>query len=440
MIATPPHLGSSIMRETQVLARITELTSRVYTYVRFDPHGCGLSDRRDDDLSVESFVRDLEALAEAAAPEPFILFATGMMTAPAMVYAARYPERLTHLLLWMVMVQGSDYETPATQQIKNLALTDWKLATESGMRAVDNWEHEEVASEMAALMRDSVTPETYVKFEDARAQWDVREILHDIQTPTLIIHPRNQPYYPPSIAQQAAAEIPGARLALIDSATVLFPDASISFVAAEFLGTLRARRERPAQDPSGMTAILFTDIADSTALTERLGDARFREMARSLDIGLRGAIRECGGVTVEAKTLGDGVLATFGSAAQAIEGARRCLALSAASELGLHIGLHRVFHDGRRRPAGDQPAAWLEPHPARAGASEHAPLVRADGRAANDCAVRLSRKRTLAAKHRKRAARGARVGHRSGENRYWTRASGPHAQRRLWGVGRSVSG
>jgi adenylate cyclase len=45
-------------------------------------------------------------------------------------------------------------------------------------------------------------------------------------------------------------------------------------------------------------------------------------------------------VTVEAKTLGDGVLATFGSAAQAIEGARRCLALSAASELGLHIGVH----------------------------------------------------------------------------------------------------
>ena len=41
-----------------------------------------------------------------------------------------------------------------------------------------------------------------------------------------------------------------------------------------------------------------------------------------------------------ASSLGDGVLATFPSAAQAIDGARRCLALSAASELGLHIGLH----------------------------------------------------------------------------------------------------
>jgi class 3 adenylate cyclase len=85
---------------------------------------------------------------------------------------------------------------------------------------------------------------------------------------------------------------------------------------------------------------MFIDIADSTALTERLGDARFREVSRTLDTGLRAAIRECGGSTVEAKTLGDGVLATFGSAAQAIEGARRCLTLSAASELGLHIGVH----------------------------------------------------------------------------------------------------
>jgi class 3 adenylate cyclase len=71
-----------------------------------------------------------------------------------------------------------------------------------------------------------------------------------------------------------------------------------------------------------------------------MGDGAFRDASRALDVGLRAAIRDAGGVTVEAKTLGDGVLATFGSAAQAIEGARRCLALSAASELGLHIGVH----------------------------------------------------------------------------------------------------
>ncbi len=94
-------------------------------------------------------------------------------------------------------------------------------------------------------------------------------------------------------------------------------------------------------DPAGGAAvILFTDIVDSTALTERLGDVPFRDASRALDAGLRAAIRDAGGAAIDGKLLGDGVLATFPSAAQAIDGARRCLALSAASELGLHIGLH----------------------------------------------------------------------------------------------------
>ena len=57
-------------------------------------------------------------------------------------------------------------------------------------------------------------------------------------------------------------------------------------------------------------------------------------------LGCGAAIRDAGGSAIEGKLLGDGVLATFSSAAQAIDGARRCLPLSAASELGLHIGLH----------------------------------------------------------------------------------------------------
>jgi class 3 adenylate cyclase len=97
---------------------------------------------------------------------------------------------------------------------------------------------------------------------------------------------------------------------------------------------------RSSSDDGRSAVILFTDIVDSTALTERLGDARFRDASRALDADLRAAIRDAGGAAIEGKLLGDGVLATFGSAAQAIDGARRCLALSAASELGLHIGLH----------------------------------------------------------------------------------------------------
>ncbi|MEX2247114.1 MAG: adenylate/guanylate cyclase domain-containing protein [Dehalococcoidia bacterium] len=342
LIGTAPSLGQTIAKDWEIapMRRLAELTARTFTYIRYDPHGCGLSSRADDDLSVEAFVRDLEAVADAATPEPFVLFANGAMTAPAIVYAARHPERLTHLLLWMVFAYSGDYASPATQQIVKLALTDWRMATESGIRAVDSWEHDELASQMAAMMRESVTPETYVKFENVRQEWDVSQYLPQVTTPTLIMHPRNHPYFPATTAQRVAAAIPGARLALIDSSTVLFPDARIAFVAGEFLGTAGLRPLGAPTQPSGTATILFIDIADSTALTERMGDTAFRAASRELDERLRATVRDAGGAPVEGKVLGDGVLAVFTSAAQAIEAARSCQVLSAASELRLHIGLH----------------------------------------------------------------------------------------------------
>jgi class 3 adenylate cyclase len=240
----------------------------------------------------------------------------------------------------MVLAQPGDHDSRPNQQITEMALTDWRLATESGIRAVDNWEHDELASQMAAMMRESVTPETYVRFENARGTWDVREHLGNIVTPTLIMHPRNHQYFPVAVAQRAASAIPGARLTLLDTASVLFPDAKIAFVAGEFVGTAVARRTAPRHQRSGTAVILFADIADSTALTERLGDAAFRETARALDASLRAAVRDHGGAVIDAKTLGDGILATFPAASQAIAAALACAGVGDDAALPLHVGLH----------------------------------------------------------------------------------------------------
>jgi class 3 adenylate cyclase len=71
-----------------------------------------------------------------------------------------------------------------------------------------------------------------------------------------------------------------------------------------------------------------------------MGDTAFRDASRALDQQIREAIRDNDGTPVEGKVLGDGVMGTFASAREAIAAAVRCSALSAASELGLHIGLH----------------------------------------------------------------------------------------------------
>src|SRR5437870_8725570 len=116
-------------------------------------------------------------------------------------------------------------------------------------------------------------------------------------------------------------------------------------LAGIITGLLGERREaeatptahaEPRQGPSGTAVIVFADIADSTALTERLGDAAFRAKARDLDAILRILIRENAGTPIEGKLLGDGVLAVFTSARQAIEAALACGRGGDAAGLPLH--------------------------------------------------------------------------------------------------------
>ena len=92
--------------------------------------------------------------------------------------------------------------------------------------------------------------------------------------------------------------------------------------------------------PEGTVTIMFADIADSTGLTERLGDAAFRSLARALDGSVRAIIAETGGVPVEGRLLGDGLMAVFTSARQAIECGVRVSAAADETALGLHLGLH----------------------------------------------------------------------------------------------------
>jgi len=107
---------------------------------------------------------------------------------------------------------------------------------------------------------------------------------------------------------------------------------------SQFLGIAREREATAvAILPSGMTVILF---ADSTVLTERLGDDAFRAKARELDGALRTIIRDNAGTPIEGKLLGDGVLAVFTSARQAIEAALACGRSGDDAGLPLHLGLH----------------------------------------------------------------------------------------------------
>jgi class 3 adenylate cyclase len=74
-----------------------------------------------------------------------------------------------------------------------------------------------------------------------------------------------------------------------------------------------------ARDP-GIRTVLFTDIVGSTSLTQQLGDARAMDLLHMHDTIVRGALGSCNGR--EVKHTGDGIMASFVSAAAAV----RCAA------------------------------------------------------------------------------------------------------------------
>jgi class 3 adenylate cyclase len=76
--------------------------------------------------------------------------------------------------------------------------------------------------------------------------------------------------------------------------------------------------QREMQDLFGsMVTILFTDVEGSTALTDRLGDARARALLREHERITREALKSHGGA--EVKTMGDGFMTSFSSATKALE-------------------------------------------------------------------------------------------------------------------------
>ena len=104
---------------------------------------------------------------------------------------------------------------------------------------------------------------------------------------------------------------------------------------------------------TGTATVLFTDLVGSTELMTALGQSAFDDVRRTHFAALRKAIQRTGGE--EVKTMGDGILAVFGSAADAAECAvamqqavqRQGVAAQAPLAIRIGMGLGDVrFEDG----------------------------------------------------------------------------------------------
>ncbi len=128
---------------------------------------------------------------------------------------------------------------------------------------------------------------------------------------------------------------------------------------AEQIATTRfeAKREKRSTPQAGTrhwVAVMFTDIADSTPLTERLGDEAWREVLATHRVMVRACVDECGGT--EVSTQGDSFFVRFDEVAAAVtcavaiqrrlEEARDTEEFVPELRIGLHAGEAVADDDG----------------------------------------------------------------------------------------------
>jgi len=92
------------------------------------------------------------------------------------------------------------------------------------------------------------------------------------------------------------------------------------------------------QGESVLTTVLFTDMVESTALAQRLGDARWKDLLGSYYMTTRLQLDRFRGHLVT--TTGDGVLAYFDSPASAIRCAYSLIRALESLELQIRAGIH----------------------------------------------------------------------------------------------------
>ena len=195
--------------------------SEQHMLVRYDPRGTGMSDRDVGEVSPELWLKDLEAVVADLGLDRFALLGMSQGGPAAIRYAVKYPEKVTHLILYGSYARGrlrrddAEFGPEMLNAMCTLILQGWGSENESYREffssryvASSNRDHIRWLNELEAI---SATPEMAARYFRALADIDVRPLLPKVVVPTLVLHCRGDRATPMQFGRELAAGIAGAR-------------------------------------------------------------------------------------------------------------------------------------------------------------------------------------------------------------------------------------
>ena len=240
------HLTDGLGSALYDSAGVGSWYTRDHLLVHYDGRGFGLSDRNVTDFSLDARVRDLEAVVAALHLDRFDLYGFSAGGPTAIAYAARNPERVTHLVLGSTFVHlgGQDmffrgfaglarenWSSPAARAAVAEILAPGSSGVERGV--------------LLHFLETAGDGQAVAGFVDAVDAVDVREEARRVRAPTLVVAGTADTALSLDAVRAVAAAIPGARFEILDGANHLEAsvlDPRMMRLVSEFIA-------RPAESP-----------------------------------------------------------------------------------------------------------------------------------------------------------------------------------------------
>jgi pimeloyl-ACP methyl ester carboxylesterase/DNA-binding winged helix-turn-helix (wHTH) protein len=234
-----------------------EAMTRHHRVIRYDERGNGLSSWKVEDMSFPAWIRDLEAVIAAAAPERFALLGISQGASVAIDYAVRHPERVSHLILLGGYSQGWEHRNvpkllQARRALETLVGMDWgkrnpafqQMFTSAYIPENPTLEHQRWFND---LQRISAPPENAERIMRMCDGINVRHLLPQVKVPTLVLHGDRDHAVPPEEGRILATEIPNARFVPLDTGNhILLADEPAWKVFLEEVGVFLGWEESQA--------------------------------------------------------------------------------------------------------------------------------------------------------------------------------------------------
>lgn len=217
------HLGYDL--ESPIWSHWIEFLENHFTLIRYDERGCGLSDKRVKNLTIDHWVDDLEAVIDAAGiDEKIYLLGVSQGAATSIAYSLRRPDQIAGMILVGGYARGSNHRGPGAAELYKAVIDVFRLGWENDNPAFQDvftsrflpGASPEQRAWFTDLCRKTVLPETGADLLMARADVNVESLLASVSVPTFVIHSRDDQVIPFAEGQLLAQNIPGASMSVFE--------------------------------------------------------------------------------------------------------------------------------------------------------------------------------------------------------------------------------